>query len=121
MKLQKLVVPIALLAWVTIVVAALSFTPETEEENYGAITGAIVPAEVSTNVYVLAEGEIVATTQSDPESGEFVVDELPEGTYTVEIEPTSDEYESFVVEEVTVVADEINDLGELELERSPIE
>jgi len=39
LKLQNMVVPVALITWLTIVVAALSYSPAQDEEEFGEIKG----------------------------------------------------------------------------------
>ncbi len=116
LKLQKLMMPIALIAWITIVVAALSYSPAPEENEYAAIEGVVVPNEVRVYVYVLTEDGIIASTQSDPETGKFEVTDLSGGTYSVELEPVSVEYRPKELPAINVSVNETKNLGELVLD-----
>jgi len=115
LKLQNMVVPVALITWLTIVVAALSYSPAQDEEEYGEIKGVIIPNEIRGYVYILTGGEIIATVQSDPKTGEFIVPELAGGTYTFEFRPVSQDYLPEEILDVRVRVDESTDLDTLNL------
>jgi hypothetical protein len=116
MKMNKLLVPTALFLWVVIVVAAVSYTPEEYEAENGSVHGILLPEDVGAYIYLMQEEEIVATVRRDPGDAEFNITDVPEGVYTVVIEPVSEEYEPETIEEITVDAGETTELGEIVLE-----
>ncbi len=116
MKLQGMVVPIAMIIWLTIVVVALSYSPEQDEIEFSTIEGVIVPHDVRVYVYVVTEEGIIASVQSDTETGSFVVPELTGGVYTLRFGPISDEYAQKEIRNVHIQDGKNKNLGKLTLE-----
>lgn len=81
----------------------------------GSVSGIIDPAEAEPWIYAIADEDTVASTVSEENTGEFQLRGLPENTYTIAIDPASEDYESVSVPDVEVVAGEDTDLGTIEL------
>ncbi len=85
-------------------------------EETGSISGVIHPAEALATVEAQYYGEIVASAQADPETGEFILEGIQAGTYDLVITPGDEEYESKTLSDVSVDAGENIDLGDIHLE-----
>jgi len=85
-------------------------------EETGSISGVIQPAEALAMVEAQYYGETVASTEADPETGEFILEGLQAGTYDIVITPGAEGYESKTLSDVSVDAGENNDLGDIHLE-----
>jgi len=113
--MQKMMVPTALLIWVTIVVAAMSYSPEGEDELFGTIEGIIVPNDVRSYVYAYYDEDIMAMVESDTETGTFVISELPEGTYSIVVSPVTNDYAQTEITDLIIEIDEVQNLAEIVL------
>lgn len=80
----------------------------------GSISGTVLPLGIQ--VLVTASNEVETISAYTNAEGNFVLHGVPEGTYTVTIEPeVSSGFEIMVVENVVVVNGEITNLGSLTL------
>ncbi len=97
-------------------VALLGSSHALPVEETGSISGVVHPADAMAIVEATYYGEVVASVEADPTTGEFTLDGLQAGTYDLVITPGGGEYESKTVSDVTVDAGENKDLGDLYLE-----
>ncbi|MDX1637585.1 MAG: DUF4382 domain-containing protein [Balneolaceae bacterium] len=84
----------------------------------GNIDGTVSPAEAEPVVYALSNQDTLATTYADTTDGYFKLIGLEEGSYTVSIEPTNENYASTDTSGVTVTVGETSNLGTIELEQA---
>jgi hypothetical protein len=111
MKALKFFSVVALLSAVLI-----GFSQALPDENIGSISGVVHPTEAMATVDANRDGEVVASTEVDPETGKFKIEGLPAGTYEIVITPGSQGYGHKTVSDVSVKTGENNDLGEIYLE-----
>ncbi len=104
---------------VTLLVSAtmIGFSPLASSDEPGTINGAIYPAEAMATIEVTIYGEVVASTTADFETGQFIIDGLPPGTYELVITPENKGYRQKTLNDVSVRSGENNDLGMISLER----
>lgn len=87
----------------------------TTEAESGAISGAVSPA-VAASV-TATDGETTVTANTDPETGEFLLYGVPEGSYVVLIEPAEESGLGEVsIPDVSVTTGVTTDLGAIELQ-----
>ncbi|MEX0894277.1 MAG: DUF4382 domain-containing protein [Balneolaceae bacterium] len=82
----------------------------------GNIAGTVLPPDARPAVYAISNQETLTSTFSDPETGEFKLIGLSEGSYTVSFEPREDGFDGTELEGVEVEPGETTDVGEIELE-----
>jgi hypothetical protein len=87
-----------------------------EDENKGAVRGSVEPYDASVTVYVEDSENMLMTVESDPKTGGFILDNLPDGIIRIEIVPSSDGYMKKEVWGVRVASDELLELGTIFLE-----
>jgi hypothetical protein len=78
--------------------------------------GGSVPGDAEALITAYLDDEEITSTYADPETGSFLLVGLDEGSYTVVIEPGSENYIGTELDGVEVIIGETNDLGEIELE-----
>lgn len=100
---------------VLVSVIFIGFTPVIQYDDTGSVSGVVNPPEAMATVEAVLNGEVVATTETEPETGIFVLEELPAGNYELVIIPASEEYETKKINDLTIKAGEHKDLGEIYL------
>lgn len=84
------------------------------EATSGSIQGNVSPAEVSSAIYAIQAEDTLASSYTD-ESGDFLLQGVEAGTYTVTVDPgTSSEFEAQSFENQEVVTGEVLDMGTIE-------
>lgn len=83
-------------------------------ETSGTIAGNVEPADYSGFVHATTEEDTVTTSTSD--NGDFQLRGVPDGTWKVTAESTSDDYDDSEVEDVEVAAGETTDIGTIQLQ-----
>ncbi len=78
--------------------------------------GGSVQSDAEALITAYLDGEEITSTYADPETGSFLLVGLEEGSYTIVIEPGSENYISTQIEDVEVIIGETTDLEEIELE-----
>jgi hypothetical protein len=81
----------------------------------GNIAGTVSPVESKPVVYAIADSDTLASTVADTTDGTFKLIGLEDGAYTVSFDPRNDKYQSKDSTGVSVIVDETNDLGTVEL------
>lgn len=81
------------------------------EAETGNIAGAVDPADAEPFVYAIANSDTLASTKADTSDGSFKLIGLEDGTYTVSVDPTNDNYQSTDTTGVDVSVGETNDIG----------
>jgi hypothetical protein len=99
-----------------LLVAIIGISPALQEGETGSVQGVVHPAESMATIEASYNGEVIASTQADPETGAFAIDALPPGTYTIVIIPESEGYQQMVVNDVYIDEAKDIDLGEIHLE-----
>jgi hypothetical protein len=99
-----------------LLVAIIGISPALQEGETGSVRGVVHPSEAMATIEASYNGEAIASTQADPETGAFAIDPLPPGTYTIVIIPGSEEYQQKVVNDVYIEEANDIDLGEIHLE-----
>jgi len=79
------------------------------EAQSGAIKGVVTPAESLPAVFAITGLDTVATTYAD-ETGKFLLQGVPEGTYLVSFDP-KDGFDAFQKADVSVSNGAVTDLG----------
>lgn len=90
----------------------------TNEAVTGNIAGTVDPAEAGPFFYAIADSDTFSSTKADTADGSFKLIGLEEGSYTVSVEPTNDNYQSKDTTGVEVTVDETNELGTIELSQN---
>lgn len=82
----------------------------------GSIKGSVLPASENIVLYVMDEVDIISTTYAPAGTAEFLFADVPEGIYSVLLEPgeTSD-FVSTTIDNVNVAIGDVTDLGEIQL------
>jgi hypothetical protein len=78
--------------------------------------GGSVQSDADALITAYLDGEEITSTYADSETGNFLLVGLEEGSYSVVIEPGSEDYSGTQFDEVEVTIGETTDLGEIELE-----
>ena len=84
------------------------------EAQSGAIKGVVTPAESLPAVFAITGVDTVATTYAD-ETGKFLLQGVPEGTYLVSFDP-KDGFDAFQKADVSVSNGAVTDLGTVALQ-----
>lgn len=87
----------------------------TNQAESGNIAGEVSPIEAEPFVYAIEADDTLSSTRADADDGSFTLVGLEEGSYTVAVEPTNEDYQSAVVSDVEVTVGETNDIGTIEL------
>lgn len=87
----------------------------TNEAITGNIAGTVSPVEANPAIFAISGTDTLSTTFADELSGEFKLIGLPEGTYTVSVNPQADGFEQTSIQDVTVQTGETTALGEIQL------
>ncbi|MEX2477577.1 MAG: DUF4382 domain-containing protein [Gracilimonas sp.] len=90
----------------------------TNQAITGNIEGTLSPVEAEPVVYAIANGDTLSSTFADAESGVFRLVGLEEGSYTVSVAPTNENYASKDNAGVEVTVGETTDLGSIDLEQN---
>ena len=86
------------------------------EATKGAIKGSVTPAELNVAINVMQEDEPISTTYAPEGESEFLASGIPEGLYTVSLDPGDGSgYEVSILENVSVSNGEVTDIGLVEL------
>lgn len=85
------------------------------EAETGNIAGVVDPADAEPFVYAIADSDTLSSTKADTSDGSFKLIGLEDGTYTVSVDPTNDNYQSKDTTGVEVTVGETNDIGTIEL------
>lgn len=86
-----------------------------EKAITGNIEGTVDPATAEPVVYAIADSDTLASTVANTETGYFRLIGLVEGTYEVSIDPRNSDFQNETVPDVSVVVEETNSLGTIEL------
>jgi uncharacterized protein (DUF2141 family) len=114
MKLQHSIYATMLAVVILFVAPGLVFgTLFEEDEEKGSVTGIV---NVQATVSVIQDGQTVASGSTDGDTGEFQINDLSAGTYSVEVYPDAEGYKPSMINNVEVKAGETVDLGLIELE-----
>jgi hypothetical protein len=97
-------------------VALIGISQALPTAETGSISGVVHPTEAMATVEINYDGEPVASTKANPETGAFSIEGLTAGTYTIVITPGSEDYEQKTVSDVSVEEGQELDLGEIHLE-----
>lgn len=81
----------------------------------GNIAGVVNPADAEPFVYAIAGSDTLSSTKADTADGSFKLIGLEDGTYTVSVDPTNDNYQSKDTTGVDVTVGDTNDIGTIEL------
>jgi hypothetical protein len=84
------------------------------EAQDGAIKGVVTPVESLPAVFAINGSDTVATTYAD-ETGKFLLQGVPEGTYLVSFDP-KDGFDAFQKADVSVSTGAVTDLGTIALQ-----
>ncbi|MDR8390297.1 DUF4382 domain-containing protein [Aliifodinibius sp. S!AR15-10] len=84
----------------------------------GNIDGTVSPVDAEPVVYAIADSDTLASTYADTTDGYFKLIGLEEGSYTVSINPTNEDYSIKDTTDVGVTVGETNELGTIELEQA---
>lgn len=84
----------------------------------GNISGAVDPAEAEPFVYAIADDDTLSSTKADTADGSYKLIGLENGTYTVSIDPTNDNYQPKDTTGVEVTVGETNEIGTIELSQN---
>lgn len=104
-------IPIAAIVTVLLIGSSVAI----QDEN-GSISGVVHPAEAMATIEARLNGDVVGTTNADPETGDFTIEGLEPGTYEVVISSEVEGYEEQSLDDIVVEAGEDHDLGEIHLE-----
>lgn len=102
----------------SVVAASIGFS------GFGGVRGQLVPEGVEAVIHVTAQDDgqaVIDPTFSNPLSGEFAAEEIPADVYRVEVQPLDPAYSPRVFEGVVVPADEVQDLGTVDLRRDSVD
>ncbi len=113
MKNTKNIFALGIAAILFAVAPLLVAGTQDEEEEYGSITGTV---NVASTVSVIKDGETIESIPTDANTGEFLVDGLAAGTYSIEVYPEAEGYKPKMINDVVVDEGEATDLGEILLE-----
>ncbi|MBD3615459.1 MAG: DUF4382 domain-containing protein [Gracilimonas sp.] len=81
----------------------------------GNIAGIVEPADAQAFIYAIADSDTLSSTKADTTDGSFKLIGLEEGTYTVLMNPTNENYQSTDTTGVEVTIGETNDIGTITL------
>lgn len=87
----------------------------TNEAETGNIAGTVDPVDAEPFVYAIADSDTLSSTKADTSDGSFKLIGLENGSYTVSVDPTNDNYQSKDTTGVEVTVGETNDIGTIEL------
>jgi hypothetical protein len=80
-----------------------------------AIKGKVNPAAANPSVYVISGSDTLAGTTANPTSGQFLLKNIPAGTYKVVFDPVAD-FEKRTINNVSVNNGEVKDLGTVKID-----
>ncbi|MDZ7693354.1 MAG: DUF4382 domain-containing protein [Balneolaceae bacterium] len=83
----------------------------------GNIDGTVSPVEAAPVVYAIAGEDTVASTYANEEDGYFKLIGLEEGSYTVSINPTNEDFVKKDTSNIAVSVGETNEIGTVKLEQ----
>lgn len=86
-----------------------------EKAITGNIEGTVNPVEVRPVVYAIADSDTLASTVADTSDGYFRLIGLEEGNYDVSVNPRNGDYQSTILEDVSVTVEQTNEVGTVEL------
>jgi len=89
-----------------------------EKKEKAELSGEV---NVSAIVNVIKDGETVKSVETNPANGEFLVEGLSAGVYSLEVIPVEEGYESELIAEIQVEEGESKDLGLIELNEVAVE
>jgi len=84
----------------------------------GNIAGTVEPADAEPFVYTIADSDTLSSTKADTADGSFKLIGLEEGSYTVSVDPTNENYQSKDTTGVDVTVDQTNELGTIQLSQN---
>lgn len=90
----------------------------TNEAITGNISGTVEPNDVETFVYAISGTETLSSTKVSEVDGTFKLIGLEAGSYTVSVEPVSDNYQTEEISDVEVTVGETNDIGTITLSQN---
>ncbi len=85
------------------------------EATSGGIKGMINPVESYPYIMAISESLDTFSTYADTASGYFLIRALPEGTYSLDVEPV-EMYQEKEIEDISVSTGEVTDVGEITLD-----
>jgi hypothetical protein len=84
----------------------------------GNIAGSVDPVDANPYVYAIANSDTLSSTKADTTNGEFKLIGLEEGSYTVSVQPTNENYQTRDTSNVSVMLDQTNEIGEIMVEQN---
>lgn len=105
----------AILLVVGLLVMGMGMLHTDAQAQTGSIEGTVSPADAGAMVHATNENGDSFSAEADASTGAFELADLPDGVYTLEVEPTAEGYEPQTIEGLEVTSDEVTDAGEIEL------
>jgi hypothetical protein len=84
----------------------------------GNIAGIVEPVEAHPFIYAIANNDTLSSTKADTTDGSFELIGLEEGTYTISVDPTNEDYQSSDTTDVGVTVGGTNDIGTITLSQN---